>query len=222
MPRPVLTPATAARSEWPDVSLPGLASNIRKFGFVPNLNALLPGDVLLVTAPRSVPLVVRTAQRSYGFSPEHARWTHAALYIGDGQIIEATLSEGVRAKDMIPATFRYDILVRRRLNPPLSDAQRCEIVALARETIGKNYGTRTVVRLSGQAVSGGRAGARGHTTPHSGDTAICSGIVQSVYFGGVGLDLVPSLEGDVAWPGHLSETGKLTDISIGWLKVATE
>ena len=53
--RPVLDPATAAGGSWPELRFQELDRRIRAFGHVPDVRALLPGDILLLTRDALVP-----------------------------------------------------------------------------------------------------------------------------------------------------------------------
>jgi hypothetical protein len=87
----VLDPTTpGTRGTWrPKQALP---HRVREFGRWPNTDSWRVGDVLLFSEvkPSSLGRKIRNLQESVGFAPEHARWTHAALYVGNDYMCEAT------------------------------------------------------------------------------------------------------------------------------------
>lgn len=103
---------------------------------------LRPGDVIL-TARRWTNLgtvLIRIGnffKRGY-----HNRiWSHSAVYVGDGKIVEA-LPGGVVETDLEAGYFRPDrdlrVLRHRRMTPEKGE----EVAAFARETVGHQYDGR--------------------------------------------------------------------------------
>jgi uncharacterized protein YycO len=90
-----------------------LNQKIRAFGYVPDFRALDLGDIILVSDSRLPSRVIRATQNSAGFAPPHTIWTHAALYIGRGQVVEAAPFGGVRVERLAKMTFGRNVLVRR-------------------------------------------------------------------------------------------------------------
>src|SRR5277367_1383409 len=72
---------------------------VRKFGYMPDEVNLLHGDLLLVSAIgwwHFGAHIIRYVQRRGGCAPNAAFWHHAAMYIGDGDVLEAVPFWGVR------------------------------------------------------------------------------------------------------------------------------
>ena len=76
--------------EWiPPGPIPG---KVRQFGFYPNVDDWLPGDLILVSniQPNWTHHVIERVQKLGGYSENDARWHHAAVYLGsNGEICEA-------------------------------------------------------------------------------------------------------------------------------------
>ena len=83
-----------------------LSQDVRKFGFYLDLKALLPGDLILVSniKPKWTHKIINSVQESLGFNEEDARWHHAAVYLGNGDICEAD-TDGMGASQ-IRKTFK--------------------------------------------------------------------------------------------------------------------
>lgn len=90
---------------------------------------LRPADILLSTGDAAVSAVIRAGSGS--------RFSHAALYIGGGEIIEA-IGEGV-VRQSLARAMGDDTLVSvyRRLR--MSDAQAQQIIRYASTQVGRPY-----------------------------------------------------------------------------------
>ena len=101
-------------------------------------------DIIVSTGSGAVSAVIRAGSVS--------KYSHAALYIGDGQVIEA-IGEGV-VKQPLSAALRDDTLavVYRRKN--LNDAQTKVIVNYASGQVGKKYDYAGVAGASKYTVGG--------------------------------------------------------------------
>lgn len=92
----------------------------------------MPGDVVLVRTDQSpAATAISLAQL---FSRNMATragylYTHAALYVGDGTIIDATLADGVTERSILDYCATREIAVRRV--PNLGGPERLAIAAQA-------------------------------------------------------------------------------------------
>jgi hypothetical protein len=184
---------------------------------VPDAQALLPGDVLLVTGPGPVPWLIRSVQEYGGFHPDHARWTHIALYIGRGRLVEATPFGGVRVALFVDMTFGRELLVRRRqANPQLAPEHRYDIAIHALTDLRRGYSLDTIPRLAWQAWR--RKLWANDQRPDVRHATICSTVIRNAYTTAIYTDLLPGMIG-VTWPADLSQTPELDDVPIGWAKI---
>ena len=93
---------------------------------------LRPGDILLVDAAGVKAVGIGGSTGS--------TYSHAALYIGNGQMIEAISNGGVRqisVQDFCKDHAIRRIMVVRMPNP--SQAEETKLVAFAQQQIGKRY-----------------------------------------------------------------------------------
>jgi hypothetical protein len=184
---------------------------------VPDAQVLLPGDVLLVTGTGLVPQWIRLAQEHGGFHTDHAHWTHTALYIGRGRLVEATPLGGVRIGLLVGMTFGRELLVRRRLpDPPLSMEQRYDIAIHALTSLRRGYSLGSLPRLAWRAWR--RSLWQADQRPDVGGVVICSTVIRNAYTSAIFTDLLSGVIG-VAWPADISQTEELSDVPIGWVKV---
>lgn len=152
-----------------------------------------------------------------GFHPDHARWTHASLYIGRGRLVEATPLGGVRVGLLVGMTFGRELLVRRRLsNPPLLMEQRYDIAVHALTGLRRGYSLDAVPRLAWHAWR--RRLWEQDQRPDVGGVIICSTVVRNAYTTAIFTDLLPGMI-SVTWPADLSQTAELDDVPIGWAKI---
>lgn len=94
-----------------------------------SLSALYPADILLSTGGAAASVVIRGATAS--------RYSHAALYLGDGQIVEA-IGHGVTRQGIRDAMGDDTLVsVYRRLRMSLEQGQ--QVVRYARRQVGKDY-----------------------------------------------------------------------------------
>src|SRR6476659_3689762 len=84
-----LLPSTPATRSVPAKGV--LPPAARKWGRMLDLEDLEPGDLILFRPVNpnldKISQLIIAAQMQAGFSEEDARWTHAAVYLGDGELI---------------------------------------------------------------------------------------------------------------------------------------
>lgn len=151
-----------------------------------------------------------------GFDREHARWSHAALYIGGGRIVEATPFGGVRVGRLVDMTFDRHLLVRRRLDEALTMESRYAIVVDALTGLRRGYSLGAVPRLAWRSWR--RQLWAPDRRPDVGGVVICSTVVRNAYTTSIAVDLVPGTI-SVTWPADLSHTAELEDVEIGWVQI---
>ncbi len=141
-----------------------LSEGPRKWGRILDLSALEPGDLLLFrpTKPStdSISENISKAQLAAGLHVRHAQWTHAAVYLGDGQnVCEANFkSPGQKDGVVIRSVFDYcdgTSAIRARRPKNMTPQQRMRIAIGALTNLGKGYDFRQIVNF---AVDASRQG----------------------------------------------------------------
>lgn len=109
---------------------------------VPNFSQWLPGDVVLVAADDGksslpVQLAQRTArQRAVR---QAASFTHAALYLGDGMLIDVTPEDGVATRSVWFYCQRRALMLRRLQLPDSPAAVGASVRDAALSHVGQPY-----------------------------------------------------------------------------------
>jgi hypothetical protein len=141
-----------------------LSEGCRKWGRVLDLSALAPGDLFLFrpTAPGtdSISQRITKAQVSAGLHLRHAQWTHAAVYLGDGQnVCEANFkTPGQPDGVAIRSVFDYcdgTSAIRARRPSNMSPQQRIRIAIGALTNLGKGYSFNQIVNFAVDASKEG-------------------------------------------------------------------
>ncbi|MBV1864896.1 MAG: hypothetical protein KUG74_10725 [Rhodobacteraceae bacterium] len=196
-------------------TVPGLLpSRVRKFGYYPNIASFHSGDVLLFE-PRSPTRISRAISKSQKelFADDHARWTHAAIYIGEGMIVEALPFRGVvdgHVSDYLPS---HNIRVRRFDVKKEADQYRISIGAMKRR--GRSYDLHKIPRIAKSLINVSDL-TNGYGQRHTICSQVCfDSILEATK---VPLDECP-LDGPVV-PAHLSNTASLQDVPVGWVKIS--
>lgn len=116
--------------------------------YIPNFSDWRPGDVVLVGQGPGVKGNLVSATQAFSIRRSsrvgHA-WTHAALYVGAGQVVEAVFPEGVVQSSVWKYCHHRAILVRR-LDDPFSPIEGLSAAKLAQALIGRPYSALEVLR----------------------------------------------------------------------------
>lgn len=213
MPQLVLDPNKVADATR-ITSVPLLSPKTRKFGFVPDIADLLPGDLVLYSDTDTVGLAISGAQRVSGFAAEHARWTHVAVYLDEGFVVEAVPLHGVVQRNIfegIPAG-----LMRFRRILSLSETDRYRIALRALSRLGLTYSITRVPKLS-LAMIGGLWKRR--PAPDEKGIVICSQIYHDSVVEITRSYLSQCPVDAAVTPAHLSCSGSFIDLNVEWLRL---
>jgi hypothetical protein len=168
-----------------------LPEEARTWGRIVDLDALEPGDLLLFRSTIAEPDVVSRAivDAQLRVLPErHARWTHAAVYLGDGEhICEANFKvPGAPNGVVMRSAYCYcDGLhaIRARRPKNMSSKTRLRIAIGALANLGAGYAFHEIVAFA-KAVNGGRSWTWNalRRIPNSQVRAfVCSTLYQDAY-----------------------------------------
>ncbi|MCH7693776.1 MAG: hypothetical protein IID50_10070 [Proteobacteria bacterium] len=217
MPQSVLDPKNkTVEGKWkPDGPLP---RRVRKFGRYPNFADWHPGDLLLFhksEKPSLVSKLIIKAQES-SFDFEHARWHHAAVYVGDGFLCEANIFPGVQYRPIHDYVGKHCIRVRRDFALAEGEGFKLAIRSLTR--LRETYGVLTALGLGLKAL-------RGFWLPTTlaldSQGVICSRLYDIAYMAATGRT-ISYTGGRPIIPADLSLTGNLEDVPVYWLEIARE
>lgn len=150
-----------------------------------------------------------------GYLEEHARWIHAAVYVGDYNICEAT-RYGVRIADMFGYLGGYLIRVRR--DPKLSSDESWTIAMRAVFRLKEPYAFRIAVRLWWDSKRGHLLIRRfpRNVPPYAG--VICSQLYADAY-GEVTWQALDNTVDHPVVPASLSCTKQMQDVESRWLEI---
>ncbi|PSF36163.1 hypothetical protein C7H19_14295 [Aphanothece hegewaldii CCALA 016] len=194
-----------------------ISPSVRAFGFYPNLQDLLPADLILVSniKPNFSHKIIEKVQLLGGYSQDDARWHHAAIYVGDAHICEADLP-GVECR-IIERYLTGSHLIRVRRDMSLSIEQRWRIAIRSLTRLRQRYAFEYLLDLGKLALSGfGQLSPDQTRLPEK--AKICSQLYADAYSPITGKVLQNLRSGEIT-PAFLSFTNQLTDVPVEWLKI---
>jgi hypothetical protein len=118
---------------------------------VPNLDAWQPGDIVLVNRRGLSGAAIGPGQVLLGPTGSAARrWSHCAIYVGDGLVVDAVPRGGVGIRSLEGyCARRATALLRLEIDGAfLSREQGLKVAARARELAGKRYAYGALVGLA--------------------------------------------------------------------------
>lgn len=207
-----------------------LPQEARAFGRILDLSGLEPGDLILTRPvdPNSdrISRSIMEAQERGGFHRRHAQWTHAAVYLGDGEhICEANFKlPDMRDGVVLRSAFHYcdgTYALRARRPRNMTPQQRIRIAIGALTSIGKSYNFIQVLQFAHAAWTGQGFWASTPRGPRISPRAlVCSTLYQDAYnFAFLGTTV---RMGALCTPAHLSASPDFEpdDPPLGWLEIA--
>jgi hypothetical protein len=214
MPQLVLDPRQAQSNGTTWRPTGPLPAKVRAFALFPNIDDWLPGDLVLVSPvfPDWIERQIVDAQTRCGYSPEDARWHHAAVYMGDGYVCEAGTS-GVR----YAAIFNYvgDHLIRLRRDFDLTSDQRWRLAIQAVVRLGEPYGFRDILSIYKTSFSMSWTSAVRAQFDARKRSVICSQLFANAY-SVVTSKLVSTTASNAIIPATLSFSRTLSDVPLHW------
>ena len=206
---------TAYVKEW--VPKGPIPRHARDFGYCVDFAVLLPGDLILVSSEPSTftARLIRKVQLLGGYHASDAAWEHAAVYVMDDTICEATRS-GVRIGSIYSYLGTHRIRVRR--NPKLTVDERWSLVVNALKSGNYAYGYSSVIGLAIKSWFGFWTKSRGRRMSYPKRAVYCSELYVDAHVKSCGI-LLGNLEGGESTPASLSKDSKLQDVSIAWTRI---
>ena len=211
----------APKGEWqPNFHL---EPRVREFGFFPDVAQLRPGDLILTQdlAPDAVSRAIRNSQVQAGFTAAHSEWTHAAMYLGDGeQLVEATFDWNKSGVQVAPlGNYVGSHLLRFRRPLDLSDEQRWLMVVEAVSYVRRGYNFKSLIPAWLRMRRGFWRSGPKLPQPDKIDRAfVCSTLYARAFsrISGWAIDR----RVDVHVPATLSQAPLLEDVQVGWMRIA--
>jgi hypothetical protein len=196
----------------------GIPLAIRKFGRFPDTNRWQIGDLVLFSSlePDHGSKAIRFAQQNLGYIPDDARWTHAAVYMDNDFICDATPFLGVRYRKIYDYIGHYALRVRR--DPSLSDKERVQIAIKAASYLRNPYSLRELVRIGAQSLRRLLLGEFLDASPNN-SGLICSTLYANAYYKATSKTLLNPASGELietVTPAFLSYTRRLVDVECAW------
>lgn len=225
LPIPPLHPDNAADAKGgfqPDFLL---EPRVRKFGSFPDTSVLLPGDLLLTEDldPDWIAKSITQSQLEAGFPSEHSRWTHAAMYLGDGErVVESTFGSGQAGVQISPlGNYVGGHILRFRRPRDLTDEQRWLMVVEAASLVSLRYDFGYLITTWWQTRKGfwqRNKNQRAIDRPFKISSArVCSTLYADAFTRITGE--VVDKRYDAHIPATLSQSDVFTDIALGWVKI---
>lgn len=233
LPRSVPSPAGETTqlellpSDTPDGAISvsrALPPATRSFGKLIDTSALKPGDLMLSRDlnPEWTGRAIVSVQVKGGYAEPDARWTHAAMYVGDGaHVVEATfdspMSGGSVRLTGLDDYCKGEAAVRFRRSSFLeTDEDRWRLCVRALKRLHRPYSFGKAIEMWFRVAIGGSGFFDEDQKYSVSDAVICSTLYADAYnettrrsLGEIGGACVP------AW---LSVSDEFTDVQTRWLK----
>lgn len=203
-----------------------LPSATRKFGKLIDTTALGPGDLLLSRdlEPDRISALITKVQLEGGYHPDDARWTHAAMYVGDGAtVVEATFDSvlgggSVRLTSLDEYSQGLHSLRFRRSKYILEDRHGWRVCIRAMSRLGKPYDFVQAL-LMWFAVTFRGQGFFGDEIRRSTSAAvICSTLYADSYNEATRRSLGET--SGICVPAWLSASDEFSDVQAEWSQIA--
>jgi hypothetical protein len=198
---------------------------LRAFGKFFDTSNWRAGDLLLVRdiEPDWVGRGIEKSQLRGGYAQADARWSHAALYLGDRlTVCEATFSvlggpQGVVQTPLWEYCGTFAVRLRRpRAVVQSDDAWLLAIKALTQ--LRKEYDFNYIARLAWLAWKGTGFWGGGVTARLSPSALVCSTLYADAY-GRQTRRTLGEEDNGICTPAYLSQSAEFDDLNLEWLEI---
>jgi hypothetical protein len=210
--------------------LPALTDEQIRFGFVPDISKLRAGDLILTKAidPSAAQRQITDVQtQQYAQRLANAEWTHAAIYVRDWRVIEATPGNNVAHGDMLSWIPSYCLRVRRPTiyntkTPAEAEMLGMSLALEAALQLGvARYGILAALAIKLRLKPHRPRLLAKHSETNS-NSIICSGLYAKCFQISSQASLLTNTmqrHDEPITPRLLSEISTLEDVPIGWAKL---
>ena len=190
-----------------------LTPAIWKFGYYPNVDEWMPGDLVLIRNLNGnfTHRTIEFFQRYGGYKETDSRWHHAAVYLGySGDLCEADTSGVIHSSINRYVSGHHMIRVRRDVH--LDETTRWWIAIRALTRLRQSYSYSTIVETGLLALS--RFRYQLPLTRHgSASSMICSKLYADAYQTAT-LKMLSNSSSTEVTPAFLSSTNRLADVPV--------
>lgn len=188
---------------------------IRRFGRIPDVSTLHPADLVLFSAlkPKAGSKIIQRAQEAGGYAPDHATWHHAAVYLGDGLILEALIG-GVTYRQLYVYSETHRMRFRRDVN--LTPQERYRIAIHSMKRLRERY---SILKLPRVWLNLTRATVRPASTIRGTRATICSQLYADAYMETTNRNVCRLGHFTDVPPAELSASSVLSDVHVPWIRV---
>lgn len=180
--------------------------------YVPNFSDWRLGDIVLVEAIGFAGLVIRAGQ-AVSTNPMMAlgnRWSHAAVYVGDGDVVDACYGTTIQRRSLWQYCQGRAVTVRRIDDPAIPAADVRDIAAAALSHVGESYSVLQIVL--------GKLGWPQAQTPNP-DGLYCSTFTGLVVAEATQFELASDPKWQPLFPGVLAMHSDLTSVALEWRNI---
>ena len=203
-----------------DAALKGLGRASRERGvpsgwpgtYVPNLSEWKPGDIVLMEATGFVGMFIKARQAgSANMAAALAnRWSHAAIYVGNGVLVHAVHPAGVQQCSVWTYCHHRALTVRRIDDPAIASAEIAKIAGCAVSHIGEPYSVVEVVMAA--------LGWPYSQKPHDA-SLYCSTFAGLVVAEATGVELASDPQWQPLFPSTLAAHSELSAVPLEWRNI---
>lgn len=194
-----------------------LPKYLRQQKVFPDYEKALIGDLVLVSPFRpSVTQNLIMTHQLERYGEEHAMWTHAAIYIGNSNICEATTA-GVKVSQIENYLENYSVKFRRASFKNETDRFRVSIAAVTKLRQGYNW--KSILNFASDHMAKGMPRRLALPMKQAKKAAFtCSGLFYEAFFEVTEATCTNSVSFEIC-PADLSASQKLNDVPIGWVSL---
>jgi hypothetical protein len=219
-----LLPTAAAIAAAPVTR--ALPAATRSFGKLLDTRTLRPGDLLLARemSPDRISTMIGEVQAAGGYEPLDARWTHAAMYVGDGvHVVEATFDSVAAGGDVrLTSLDEYcngqSVLRFRRSRYVTSEPDGWRLCVRALSRLKQPYGLLLAAQMWFRVVMQGRGFFDTSWGRSASAAVVCSTLYADAYNEATRRSL-GEINGACV-PAWLSASDEFDDVAVNWIQIS--